>query len=65
MSEQVKDGNVCCPELSLLDCEDTDTHQHFYCDSKYVIDEFLISNIWVRNICMGNFRGCSYFPKHE
>ena len=67
MNENInqENENICCPELAILPCADTDIHNHFYCDSKYVLEDFLISNILVRNICMGNFRQCKYFPKGE
>ena len=51
MSEEV---NVCCPELLVVDCQDTNEHKHLVCGcSKHILE-----NSTVCKICVGKFADC-------
>ncbi len=46
--------NVCCPELLVVECSDTDEHRHLLCgDSKAIL-----TNAMIKNLCIGNFSKC-------
>lgn len=46
--------NVCCPELQIADCADTDEHKHLMCGYSNTV----ITNKIVKDICVGNFDKC-------
>lgn len=57
--------NICCGSLNVLPCGDTEEHNHFLCDSQYVLEGFVLGNDWVREVCLGKFMECKYCPKGE
>lgn len=46
--------NVCCPELIIVPCADTEEHCHLAC----AFSKALLSNSIVRSQCIGDFSKC-------
>lgn len=51
---------VCCPELRMSPCAESEEHQHINCRPKYLDTGELPNADWVKRVCIGNFRGCKY-----
>lgn len=49
-----EDENVCCPDLDIIDCADTDEHRHLMCS----YSSALLENGTVKQYCLENFKGC-------
>jgi hypothetical protein len=58
MVEVEKKGNenVCCPELKIVECGDTDEHCHLVCGWSVAI----LSRIVINEFCIGDFKKCIY-----
>lgn len=49
-----EDENLCCPELMVMPCGDTDEHCHLVCGYSRMV----IANITVKSVCIGDFKRC-------
>ncbi len=48
------EDNVCCSELLVVSCSDTEEHCHLICGSSKAV----MSNDTIRTVCIGNFDKC-------
>ncbi len=46
--------SVCCPELAIVLCADTEEHCHLVCSYSKAV----LTNDTVRQQCIGDFSGC-------
>jgi hypothetical protein len=53
--------NVCCPDLAVVDCADTEEHRHFAC----LQSRTPISNQTVRDLCSRDWETCALFTLVE
>ncbi len=60
--------NVCCPQLELAPCAETDEHQHLICCAKHgAMGCPLLDNEHVKRYCIGDaevFIKCPYHPRY-
>lgn len=54
MVEDINGDNVCCPELLIVDCADTDEHCHLVCK----FSKAVLANRTVKSQCIGDFSKC-------
>lgn len=47
-------ANVCCPELLIVPCADTEEHCHLLCG----FSKSILENETVKNQCIGDFSKC-------
>ena len=52
--EQIDGDNVCCPELLIVECADTDEHGHLVCGYSRAV----LTNTSIKTICIGDFGKC-------
>ena len=48
------DDNICCHELKIVDCEDTDEHSHLICGNSKAV----LKNRTVINMCIPDHTKC-------
>jgi len=53
MGEEDKE-NICCPELLIVPCSDTEEHCHLVCGYSMTI----LSNDMIKAQCIGDFSKC-------
>ncbi|KKK71389.1 hypothetical protein LCGC14_2914380 [marine sediment metagenome] len=58
--------NVCCPGLEVVECTDTNEHQHLVCTIKtgYGLNP-IISNQWCREHCLSDTEEFHTCPHYE
>ena len=50
MVTEKKGENVCCPELMVVDCADTDEHKHLVCGySRAILDNETVIEVCIRD----------------
>lgn len=54
--------NICCPFLTIIDCQDTDEHAHLFCDFYQSVNDGIIDNEYVIEYCLKNFEECRFIP---
>ena len=54
--------NVCCIALEIVECGDSEWHNHLYCRVKRK-GGHLITNEHVKTFCLGNWENCVYFKQ--
>ncbi len=57
--------NKCCPMLRVIPCAVTKEHKHLYCDYLVTIEYLLMTDGYVKEYCIGEFKDCLYYPKGE
>lgn len=54
MAESNENDNICCPELEIFPCGDTEEHSHLVCG----FSKAILTNSSVKNQCIGDFSKC-------
>ena len=59
--------NVCCKFLHIVECGDSEEHNHIICEPWQELgDSVTINNEWVGNYCLSEeFKACLYYPRGE
>lgn len=57
--------NICCGLLYVLDCANSEEHNHIGCDAKSGLDNNpVIDNEHAKTYCLSEqFKDCPYYPK--
>ena len=58
---EVDSTNVCCPDLAVASCADTEEHKHLVCGDSGAV----LGNSTIASICLGKWRGCVLWTDHE
>lgn len=61
----ISDTNSCCPNLTILECGDTNEHKHIYCDYYNTVKESLLDQEQIFYFCINRFDSCSYRPNKD
>lgn len=55
------EDNYCCPYLNIVECTDTDEHNHLACAAALMmVIDTIIDNEWIMEYCLNNFDDCQY-----